>query len=470
MSTPNPSAAIVIRPHGGQAFYEAKFRHDGRQIKRRIGPAWVDLDPETGEWLPRRGRVADRWFDERRAHVVAAEIVARHVAEADDQERVHRERRTNGASFREVAHAYLGWLQDIKGAKPSTLADYRYLLAEPGVPKKRGEGVLAGHIMAALGNRPAAKITTREVEDLLTSIAATGVSARTVNRHRAIVAAAFNYGTRESTFGLPANPARAADKRREPHPGPLVYYRVEEVEALARAFADGLHRTAREYAVSDAVGEVQRSEDLQDAEMVRVSAYAGLRLGELLALRWRDVDFDGHVITVGRAMSAGVETSTKSGRVRRVPLTDQAAAALDHVSRRSDFTDPDELVFCNTLGRTLDHWALRRRYRRAQKAAGLRPLRWHDLRHTYGSLLAAHGVDLVTIQSVMGHSALATTGRYLHARPASDQAAAFTRAFELSRVAPAGVPNDAAERHSQHQIERRRPGTKLGPSKARVGL
>ncbi len=62
----------------------------------------------------------------------------------------------------------------------------------------------------------------------------------------------------------------------------------------------------------------------------------------------------------------------------------------------------------------------------------LRALRWHDLRHTYGSLLAAAGVDLVTIQAVMGHSALATTGRYLHARPAADQAQVFTRAFESS--------------------------------------
>ena len=76
--------------------------------------------------------------------------------------------------------------------------------------------------------------------------------------------------------------------------------------------------------------------------------------------------------------------------------------------------------------------ALRRRFARAIAAAGVRPLRWHDLRHTYGSLLAASGMDLVTIQAVMGHGVLATTGRYLHARPASEQAAVFTRAFEPS--------------------------------------
>jgi integrase len=91
-------------------------------------------------------------------------------------------------------------------------------------------------------------------------------------------------------------------------------------------------------------------------------------------------------------------------------------------------------VFCNVLGRHLDGSAIRRRYRRAQKAAGIRPLRFHDLRHTYGSLLAAAGVDLVTIQAAMGHSVLATTSRYLHARPASEQAKTFTRAFESPKI------------------------------------
>jgi integrase len=56
-------------------------------------------------------------------------------------------------------------------------------------------------------------------------------------------------------------------------------------------------------------------------------------LGELLALRWQDVDFAGHALTISRAISSGVESSTQSGRVRRVPLPDQAAAALDRLSK-----------------------------------------------------------------------------------------------------------------------------------------
>jgi integrase len=128
-----------------------------------------------------------------------------------------------------------------------------------------------------------------------------------------------------------------------------------------------------------------------------------------------------------------------------VPLPDQAAAALDRLSRRGDFTSPDDRVFCNVLGRTLDGSALRRRFKTARDALGMRQLRFHDLRHTYGSLLAAGGVDLVTIQAAMGHSALATTSRYLHARPASEQAALFTRIFRTNA--------DEAEPRAASQLE-----------------
>ena len=340
-------------------------------------------------------------------------------------------------TFRELSDEYLRWLEDVKGAKPSSLRDHRSVFAEPGTAYKRGNGTTNGHVMDAIGDRPAAEITTRQIDRLLTRIARTGASPSTVNKYRAKIGAAFNYGMRESTYDLPRNPAADADRRKGPTPGALVYYSVEEIEALARALEDGLQRDPRFPAVNDEERVRRRAEDQQDAEMVRVAAYAGLRQGELLALRWRDVDFTGHALTVARAMSAGIEGTTKSGRVRRVPMPDQAATALERMSKRQDYTARDELVFCNLYGRPLDGSALRRRFKRARDAVGLRPLRFHDLRHTYGSLLAAHGVDLVTIQAAMGHSALSTTSRYLHAKPATQQAEVFTAAFSagLSRRA-----------------------------------
>jgi integrase len=412
----------VIREHNGQPFYEAKFRHDGRQVKRRIGPAWVERDQHG--WRKRAGRVPDDAFDERRAHATAASIVGAYVAENEEEQRRNREREQRGITFRELAEAYVAWLRDVKGAKPATLRDHGYVLAEPGTPYKRGQGQLLGHVMRAIGDTPARGLTTRDIDGLLQTVAATGVSPRAVNKTRNIIAAAFNYGMRESAFGLPTNPALAADVRREPHPGVLIYYSPAEVEAIATALTEGSRRTRMQDRSPD-----QITLDEQDAELVRVAAYTGLRLGELLALRWRDVDFASSVLTISRGMSAGIETTTKSGRVRRVPLPAQASDALQRLAGRPDFTAPPELVFVDVRGRPLNSVTVRKHFKQARDAVGARPLRFHDLRHTYGSLLAAAGIDLVTIKETMGHSALSTTGRYLHARPASEQAATFTKAF-----------------------------------------
>jgi hypothetical protein len=71
-----------------------------------------------------------------------------------------------------------------------------------------------------------------------------------------------------------------------------------------------------------------------------------------------------------RSVNRAREGTTKTGHVRRVPMDDQAAAALDRLSQRQDFLSPDDYVFCNALGRPLDGSALRRRYQRARDTAG----------------------------------------------------------------------------------------------------
>jgi integrase len=357
-------------------------------------------------------------------------LVREHHADQELLERDEFERHRRGVTFREVALDYLDWLGDVRGAKPSTLRAVASDLAEPGIAYKRGRGVTAGRIMKTLGDRPAAEISTREVNRLLREIAATGVAPRTVNKARQLVCAIFNYGMKPSTWGLPANPVTFADRRREPTPGPLPYFSVEQVEALARAFESGAHRDPRVQDVGPGELEARAAEDRQDAELVRVAAYSGLRRGELVTLRWRDVHFLGRKIVVSRTLSADVEAqSTKSGRVREVPLPDQAAGALDRLSRRADYTGPDEYVFCNRFGRRLDPSALRRRYERARDAAELPALRFHDLRHTYGSLLVEGGIDLISVKAAMGHSQISTTERYLHARPATELAERFTSAL-----------------------------------------
>jgi integrase len=355
-----------------------------------------------GGWRPRKGRVQEGYYNERTAHVRAAELVTKFVSGEEAQEQAAVEKQTKGPTFREVAHAYLDWLEHVRGAKPSRLRQHRSDLAEPG---------------------------TAQVDAVLNAVAATGVSPRTVNRHREVITAIFNVGMRSSRFNLPANPSARSDRRRVQAPGALIHYTPEEVEALAEALAKGKHRDRRAYHPQRL--QYQVAEDWQDAEAAPVVAYCGLRLGELLALRWRNADWAGSALTIERALSAGIEGTTKSGTVRRVPLAAQAPAALDRLSRREHYISPDDFVFCNTL----DGSALRRRYERARDAAQLRPLRWHDLRHTFGSVLVAGGVDLMTVKDAMGHAQLTTTSRYLHARPAHENAAKFTSAFSPPRTA-----------------------------------
>jgi integrase len=440
MPTPNPTTRPFVRERATGPYWYGKWSRNGKPVVRALGRAWVESDGGGG-WRRRRGRPPDNCVSEAQAAARMLMLVREHdvdqkLLEQDAEERVRR-----GVTFREVAVAYLEWLERVKGAKPSTLRDHRSVLSEPGRPHRRGAGLSPGRVMAALGDRPAREITTREIEVLLTSIAATGVAPRTVNKARALICSVFNYGMRPSVFGLAENPGRFADRRAEPQQATLAFYSTEQVEALARSLAAGTHREPSPRQVGAEESEARAGEDAQDGELVRVAAYAGLRRGELVALRWRDVDFAGRKLIVRRAVSGDIEvSSTKSRRARQVPMPDQAAAALDRLSRRDEFASPDDYVFANRVGRRLDGSALRRRFERARGAAGLEPLRFHDLRHTYGSLLVAGGIDLASVKAAMGHSQIVTTERYLHARPAGELADRFTIALAGSEPAlPVGT-------------------------------
>lgn len=431
------SSRPFIRERATGPFWYGKWSRNGQPVIRALGRAWVESDGNGG-WRRKRGRAPEGMLTEAEAAALMLVLAREHDADQTLLERDAEERRRRGVTFRELAADYLGWLEEVKGAKPSTLRDHRSLLAEPGQTYRRGSGTSRGAIMASLGDRPAREVTTREIEDLLRSIASTGVAPRTVNKARQLICAIFSYGMRPSTYGLASNPAKHADRRREPDASLLAFYSPEQIEALARALADGAHRDPSRPALSPAEIKARADEDAQDAELVRIAAYAGLRRGELVALRWRDVDFVGQKIIVRRALSGDTELrSTKTRRAREVPLPDQAATALERLSRRGEFTGPDDYVFANRFGRRLDPSALRRRFERARDAADLEPLRFHDLRHTYGSLLVAGGIDLPSVKAAMGHSRLSTTERYLHARPAGELADRFTRALGGIATAPA---------------------------------
>ncbi|MGI8800827.1 MAG: tyrosine-type recombinase/integrase [Solirubrobacteraceae bacterium] len=425
---------LVVRERRNGPVFEAKWRRDGQQVKRRLGPAWLERGPDV-EWRPRRGRTPEGYLDGRRATVLMAEAIAEHEVEQTEADRIERERREAGVTFREVACEWLVQLEKDQGARPSTLQDYGYILAEPGTPHRRGSGVSRGLVMATLGDVPAARVTTRQVSALLRELHDSGVSPRTVNKHRQILSAIFNYGRREDAFGLPANPVAATTKRRVPPPAVLDFYEPEEVELLAETAASGAHRGRQPPDLEADEIEWRAREDAQDAELFRVAAFTGLRLGELLTLRWEDADLEGRRLVVHRGLSAGVEGPTKTWQARFIPIADPAAAAFDRLRAPEHYTQRDDYVFCSRLGGRLDPSAVRRRFKRARDAAGLRPLTFHGLRHGAGSLVARHA-DARFVQQFLGHSRITTTERYMHAKARPDDVERVNRAFRVEATQP----------------------------------
>lgn len=416
-----PTGSLVVRAHKNRPFYEAKWRDSRRsQRKRRLGPAWLDSDGHGG-WRKPKGRIRPGYLDERRAHVEMAQAIEDHEAD------LRRAPENREATFDDAVAAWLEHLEHEKRVKPSTLADYKLMLAQPKRPQtaRRQEG---RRIMRHFGGRRLAQIETADVRRFLSELDHEDVSARTVNKHRQVLHGIFEYAKRSDTYGLRENPVGETTKRPEGGTKPIEIFEPAEIRAIRDAAQDGLHhkRPNQKFAV-ETKAEWRRLDE-QDAAMFVIAAYTGLRLGELIALRWSDIDLDDAQMTVARAMSAGQEESTKSRRFRTVPLADQPAAEFTRLAARKHFTKPSDFVFCATDGGSLDRSAIRKRFIRAQIAAGVRVRRFHDLRHTFGSL-AVRNFDVVSVKEMMGHSKLTTTERYLHSRPRKDDAKKLTSAF-----------------------------------------
>jgi integrase len=221
-------------------------------------------------------------------------------------------------------------------------------------------------------------------------------------------------------WALPRNPAADVERPRHRVSDDLEAFSPEEVWALVRAAGSE-----------------------RDGALFLTAAFTGLRMGELLALQWRDVDFAGDAIRVRRSYNihGGVGTP-KSGKVRSVPMVPEVGQALARLGERGEFVDDDELVFPNDLGRFMDASSLRDRYKTAIGRAGLRPLRFHDLRHTFGTL-AVRQAEVPAVQAWMGHADIQTTMRYVHHRDRGDEAKLLARAFAV--VGPAETGRSAAD-------------------------
>lgn len=310
---------VVERRREGPVYFDKWRLDDGTQVKRRLGPAWVERD-RSGGWKRRRGRPVDGVLTERDAIVEMARVIAEHASTVG---RAHRPGRT----FADVAEDWLRHGELKRGLKRSTLLDYRQ--------------VLDAYLLPAFGELPVNEVTTTRIESWHSGFRRSRTAEKILMVTRAILGYALKRGW------VAENAALAVEKRPVRYSGDYDLYSREEIDALIRAAASE-----------------------QDAAIYATAAMTGMRRGELVALRWRDVDFAGQAVRVRGNYSHGEVVTPKSGKVRVVPMVPDVARHLARLGQRERFTRDDDPVFVNDVGGHLDASALRRRYAAACRPSG----------------------------------------------------------------------------------------------------
>lgn len=382
---------LAKRKRGDQWY--AKYRlPDGRQVQKKLGPAW------SGPGRPPEGYVTKRAAEEALAAILT-----------DARRGLMGGAVSAGATFADAATEYLRYVGDVRQIDAATLADYR--------------GVIRGYLLDEFGRETTLdEITADRIESYRDRLMEEGkLSNRTIVRHLTVLHGIFKRARR--VWSLAENPASAEMVER-----PKVVYSGEfdtldgsEVERLAMA-----------------------AESAQDAALYRVAAFTGLRQGELLALRWAHVDFVGGLLHVRRNFTGGAEKVPKGKRVRSVPMMPAVIDVLAALKGREHFTGDADLVFCNEVGGYIDHYKLRKRYYATLDRAGLRRVRFHDLRHAFGTA-AITTLDPYAVQSYMGHQHYSTTQRYLHHKPRREDAARLAEAFGSGGIVREAVDHELTD-------------------------
>lgn len=350
-----------------------QWRIGGRQVKRKLGPK-----RQAGG---RDGLTRSQ-----------AERELRRRIEAETTVTTVGDRRTvEEAGERLIEHL------DALGRKPTTLGTYRSLLRT--------------HLARHLDTRSLDRIEPAHVERLAVAMRREGAGPKTIINALTLLHQIFAYGERKGW--CIKNPCKQVDRPSIEETTDIRFLAQEEVEALLRGVPG-----------DDPLGPTDRT-------LYLTATMTGLRQGELLGLRWRDIDWTIGRIRVRQNYVRGHWGTPKSRRgSRSVPMTDRLAADLDRHHQRSAFQEDKDLVFPHPhSGGVLDHSALSRRYKKALKAAGVREVRFNDLRHTFGTRMAAAGVPLRTLQEWMGHRDFKTTLIYADYCPSAHEAEMVERAL-----------------------------------------
>jgi len=233
-----------------------------------------------------------------------------------------------------------------------------------------------GQLLQHVGGLRFDRLTPEKIEEVLATLKRSGLSNSTVNRYRSFISSVFTFALK--TDRVAANPVTKVARYKE-NPARVRWLRPEEEEQVRKAFVADSHEWEFD-----------------------LSLHTGMRRGEQWGLRWEKVDFQNGILDV----------KGKTGP-RHVMANETAIAAL----RKLQICKPLEREFVSpdNDGSAKRDW--RQWLEEAVDEADIKNFHWHDLRHTFASRLVMAGVDLRTVQELLGHKSIVQTMRYAHLAP-----------------------------------------------------
>ena len=321
-------------------------------------------------------RKAKRVGTDKKVAQAAAKEIQRRLACGDYQ---FEEKASNSPTLRDYGERWLGYIEATR--KPNTHRLYR--------------DALQRDIFPMLGKKTLAEVTRTDIKDLIAKKLGEGLAPATVELTLATLRGLLNHALEDGL--IDQNVALKTGK----------FLPKGDV----RDEADFL--TAQELSC---LLETARVNYRREYPLLLCLARTGMRIGEAVAVKWEDIDFNDRFIKVRRSYNRGRVSTTKSGKSRRVEMSLQLAETLKALLKqrkeetlRNGWGQVPEWVFCTEKGSLYNSDRFRHVFGKVLRKAGLRRIRIHDLRHTYASLLLSQRAPLVFVKEQLGHHSIKMT-------------------------------------------------------------